>query len=246
MASSIRRSILSRFLLIVACLVAAPITWAQHGPARVVGGGVHVSPPPLPAAPLYHPPAYSTPAAVPRISAFAPRGVPSAGFRPSGRPIRPFPPVVIIVYPLLVGPPPLWQFNSCWWASCELFWNLSYVMVPYYQYSPPNYVMAPQYEAPMVYGEVSRDLPQLYLKDGSILSVTDYWVVDDRLHFKMIEADGARPVEHDIPFDQLDLQKTIDVNTRRGFTFMLRNEPFEQYVRDHPDTPPGDATPPHD
>jgi len=105
--------------------------------------------------------------------------------------------------------------------------------------------MAPQYEAP-VYGEVSAELPQLYLKDGSILSVTDYWVVDDRLHFKIIEAEGAKPVEHDIPFDQLDLQKTIDVNTRRGFKFMLRNEPFEQYVRDHPDAPPADATPPHD
>jgi hypothetical protein len=244
MASSIRRSILSKFLLIIACVVVVPITWAQHPPPRVVGEGVHVSPPPLPAAPVFHPPAYSVPAAASRLSGFAPRGVLGAGFRPAGAPIRRFPPVVIIFYPLIVGPPPLWQFNSCWWASCELFWTVNSVTVPYY--SPPNYVMAPQYEAPVVYGEVSTDLPQLYLRDGSVLSVTDYWVVDDRLHFKMIEAEGARPLEHDIPFDQLDLQKTIDVNTRRGFKIMLRNEPFEQYVRDHPDAPPGDATPPHD
>jgi hypothetical protein len=244
MASSIRRSILSKFLLTIACVVAAPITWAQHGPARVVPEGVHVSPPPLPAAPVYRPPAYSAPAAASRFSAFAPRGVLGAGFRPTGVPIRRFPPVVIIFYPLIVSPPPLWQFNSCWWASCELFWTVNSVTVPYY--SPPNYVVAPQYEAPVVYGEVSRDLPQLYLRDGSVLSVTDYWVVDDRLHFRMIEAEGAKPVEHDIPFDQLDLQKTIDVNTRRGFKFMLRNEPFEQYVRDHPDAPPGEETPPHD
>jgi hypothetical protein len=168
-----------------------------------------------------------------------------AGFHPPTRPIRPFPPT-LIYYPFPVGPAAFWPFNSCWWGNCNFFWTVGYVEVPYYQYSPPNYVLAPQpqYEPP-VYGEVSRDMPQLFLKDGSVLSVTDYWVVDDRLHFTMVEYEGGSPVEHDIPFDQLDLQKTIDVNTRRGFKFMLRNEPFDRYVQDHPGTPPGDA-PPHD
>jgi hypothetical protein len=37
----------------------------------------------------------------------------------------------------------------------------------------------------------------------------------------------------------LDVQKTIDVNTRRGFRVVMRNEPMEQYLRDYPDlTPP--------
>lgn len=241
MDSSIRCSIFSKFLMVVACAVSAPLVWAQHGPVRPVGGGgVHISSTPVSHAPAYHGPTY---APAPRYSGFAPRGTFNPGFGHPIHPIRPFRPVVVIYYPLVVGPAPFWQFNSCWWASCDLFWTLGSVTVPYYQYSPPNYVVEPpQYEAP-VYGEESRDLPQLYLKDGSILSVTDYWVINDRLHFTMIEAEGAKPVEHDIPFDQLDLQKTIDANTARGFKFMLRNEPVEEYVRDHPDKPQGATNP---
>ena len=30
----------------------------------------------------------------------------------------------------------------------------------------------------------------------------------------------------------------VDANTRRGFCFVLRKEPFEQYLRDHPDGHP--------
>jgi hypothetical protein len=76
------------------------------------------------------------------------------------------------------------------------------------------------------------------LKDGTILSVTDYWVVDGQLHFTMIEESGTKPTEHVVPFDALDLQTTVDTNTRRGFRFMLRNEPIQQYLRDHPEGPP--------
>jgi hypothetical protein len=80
------------------------------------------------------------------------------------------------------------------------------------------------------------DLPQLYLKDGTVLTVTDYWMVDDQLHFTIIE--GGKLAEHVIALDQLDLQKTIDVASQRGFRFVLRNEPVEQYLRDHPDLNP--------
>jgi hypothetical protein len=79
-----------------------------------------------------------------------------------------------------------------------------------------------------------------------ILNVTDYWLVDDQLHFTMIEEDGTKPAEHVIPLDALDLQTTVDANTQRGFRVMLRNEPFEQYVRDHPESPPPVVTPPHE
>ena len=95
-----------------------------------------------------------------------------------------------------------------------------------------------------MYGDEREDRPQLYLKDGTILNVTDYWVVDNQLHFKVIEETGARPVEQSIPFEELDLQKTVDANTQRGFRFLLRNEPFEQYVRDHPEGPPPVVVPP--
>jgi hypothetical protein len=124
--------------------------------------------------------------------------------------------------------------NSCWLATCDLFWpwTLGYTTIS--STGPTNYVF-PVYETPVnVYGEGRVDLPQLILKDGTILNVTDYWLVDDQLHFAMIEDDSGKPVEHVIPFEALDLQTTIDVNTRRGFRFVLRNEPFEQYLRDHP------------
>lgn len=97
-----------------------------------------------------------------------------------------------------------------------------------------------------VYGQEREDFPQLFLKDGTILSVTDYWVVDGQLHFMMMEENGMKPAEHVIPFDALDLQTTVDANTQRGFRFMLRNEPFEQYVRDHPEGPPPIVTSPRE
>jgi hypothetical protein len=34
------------------------------------------------------------------------------------------------------------------------------------------------------------------------------------------------------------VQKTIDVNTRRGFRVVMRDSPLEQYLRDHPDPMP--------
>jgi hypothetical protein len=166
-------------------------------------------------------------------------------FRPPRRPIRPFPTVFGLYVSTFAVTGGLWQLNSCWWASCELFWIMGYNSAPYYVYAPANYVAAPEYE-PSVYGEVGENSPELYLKDGTILNVTDYWVVDGQLHFTMIEEYGAKPVEHTIPFDALDLQKTIDANTQRGFRFMLRNEPVEQYMRDHPDQTPPEPTAPHE
>jgi hypothetical protein len=91
--------------------------------------------------------------------------------------------------------------------------------------------------------EVAQDFPRLFLKDGTTLTVTDYWVVDGQLHFKMMEAIGQKPVEHAIPFEDLDLQRTVDANSARGFQFILRNEPFEDYVAHHPEGPPPALTP---
>jgi hypothetical protein len=60
----------------------------------------------------------------------------------------------------------------------------------------------------------------------------------------MVEDDPTKPAEHVVPLDELDLQKTIDVNTRRGFRMVFRDEPWQQYLKDHPDlTPPDLAAP---
>jgi hypothetical protein len=74
--------------------------------------------------------------------------------------------------------------------------------------------------------------------------VTDYWVVNGQMHFSMVEDDPTKPAEHVVPLDELDLQKTIDVNTRRGFRMVFRDEPWQQYLKDHPDLTPPDLAPP--
>lgn len=150
-------------------------------------------------------------------------------------------------------------FNSLWWPSCGPFWGWGYGCnaLPYYDYglgygysygySPNSLEGQIESEAGLqtyenlssgaptyVYGGEGRELAQLYLKDGTIYYATDYWLVNDQLHFRTVEEGGTKSVEHVIDFDQLDLQKTIDVNTANGFRFVLRNEPIDEYLRDHP------------
>ena len=261
MASLIRRSILKRFLITLCWLsvcASASLALAQQSAARTGGGVVHTSAPPIlrtplsPApihAPVFQPPVVRTPMihapmipsslSAHRISEASPAarfGTP--GFRPIRRPVRPFPPVLVIYQPIFVFGGPFWGLNACWWATCNPLWlgTLDYTTVS--SPGPANYV--PQvYETPVfAYGEERADVPQLFLKDGTILNVTDYWLVDDQLHFLMADQDGAKPTEHVMPFEALDLQTTVDTNTRRGFRFILRNEPFEQYLRDHPEGAP--------
>jgi hypothetical protein len=243
----LRGSILKKSLIIVSFMlgsasVQTPLALAQHGGHPGVGGAHAVSPPISPV-PILHPPIRPRVSSAPPVAAFRAGGL---IFRP--HPMRPFPPV----FPLHGAPiffsGPFWRYwagwgyNSCWWTSCYLFWNwgFGYNTLPFYEYGPENYVLPQIYEYPVyLYGESRRELPQLYLKDGTVYRVTDYWLVDNQLHFTTIEAGDTKSVEHVIGFDELDLQATIDRNTQRGFRFVLRNEPVEQYLRDHPDqTPP--------
>jgi hypothetical protein len=250
----LRGSIRKKILITVFCTLASawvqtPVALAQHG-SHVGGGGVHGI-----AAPVSHPPISHAPISRPPASVAPPVGAFRAGsliLRP--RPIRPFPPVFPVYgSPFLFGEPlwwywPNWSYNPCWLTSCYLFWNWgsSYNTLPFYEYGSGSYFPPQTYEYPLyVYGDNRRDLPQLYLKDGTVYSVTDYWLVDNQLHFTVIEDGDAKSVEQVIEFDDLDLQTTIDVNTRRGFRFVLRNEPVEQYLQDHPDQTPPVWSPPN-
>jgi hypothetical protein len=247
MPPSVHRSTAKRFLVPVFCILSICVTTpvlAQRAAARPAGGvGVHTSAPPISHTPIFRAPIIHAPILTPRMRIGSYAGVGMSRFRPPRRPIRRFPPVFVLYEsPAFLGGP-FWGWNSCWSANCDLFWPwLGYTTVS--SPGPTNYVYQVS-EIPVYYGEEGPDLPQLFLKDGTVLNVTDYWLVDDQLHFTMIEEEGGKPVEHVIPFDALDLQKTVDVNTGRGFRFMLRNEPFEQYVRDHPEGPPHVITPPH-
>jgi hypothetical protein len=254
MARAVRPSILNKSLVVGCCLVLFTYAaMAQHPIGRTAG--------PAPAAPIYHAPTYRAPVyqgpSVSRtpnyVSIYARRtsaGSPGHALgivtvRPPFRPIHPFRPVAFFyIFPVVNGP--FWPATFCWWATCDQFLGSEffYNSAPNDLWNPANSSLPPASEAPVyVYGEERWDSPQLFLKDGTDLYVTDYWLVDDQLHFMITQEDGMKPEEQVIPFDELDLQKTVDVNSKRGFRFMLRNEPFEQYVRDHPEGPPAALSP---
>jgi hypothetical protein len=148
------------------------------------------------------------------------------------------------------------KINSLWWPTCGpslgWAWGAGFECYPFpfygYNYGPYGFgsnLIPQMYESPVyVYGGDGRDLIWLYLKDGTAYSVTDYWLVNGQMHFSMIEDDPTKPAEHAIPYDDLDVQKTIYVNTHRGFRIVFRDEPWQQYLKDHPDLTPPDVPPP--
>jgi hypothetical protein len=137
-----------------------------------------------------------------------------------------------------------WQaFNSSWWLYCGPIWGWNSGCGDFFFSGPAteHYLAPPMtYSSPVyLYSLDGHQLVQLYLKDGTVYSVNDYWFVDDQIHFTMLDESATKSVEQVIAFDDLDAQRTIDMNTRRGFRVVMRNEPLEQYLRDHPDlTPP--------
>ena len=93
-----------------------------------------------------------------------------------------------------------------------------------------NFVPSPAY---VFVGSASPSHPQLVFKDGTTYTVTDYWRVNDQLHFITIEEGGTKSVPHTVPFTDLDVQRTTDANTAEGFRFVLRDEPIEQWLEHH-------------
>lgn len=63
----------------------------------------------------------------------------------------------------------------------------------------------------------------LVLKDGTVYGVTDYWLEGGQLHY-LASYGGANTLS----LDQLDLQKTVDENWKRGVSFVLRPGPDQQ------------------
>ena len=112
------------------------------------------------------------------------------------------------------------------------------VPVPFYypgpyppQYSFDNFLPgAPDY---VFVGSSSPSHPQLVFKDGTTYTVSDYWRVDDQLHFITVEDGGTKSVPHSVLFDTLDLQKTKDAAEAQGFHFVIRDEPIQQYLEHH-------------
>jgi hypothetical protein len=165
---------------------------------------------------------------------------PAFGFR--RRPIYVFRHPVFFVVPYLPFDESLW-FESYAPLNCATFWRsgLGCNGLPLDEHGFENYVTQPAYANDLYwYGEERRDLVQLYLKGGEAYSVADYWFVNGKLHFLTADQ-GAEQV---VDSDELDYQKTAAINTRRGFRVVLRDEPWQQYLRDHPDVTPPLLAPP--
>ena len=115
--------------------------------------------------------------------------------------------------------------------------------------NPANEPYIYEYPPAPVTGGGERELVELYLKDGSVYRVTDYWVVNDELHFTTLDATGTTQTEQVVAFGELDLQKTVDVNSAHGFRFVLRNQPVQEYLEQQngaetPAAPPQPPIPP--
>ena len=263
-------SILKKILIVAGCVVA--LAWVQTAVAQAprgghvaggghAGGGARVGAPvrgPIsrPGVFVGGPHGVGSRGAGPRVS-----GVGPGGFRFRQGPIHVFRRRVFFGAPSFrfgVG----LGFNSLWWPTCGpsvgWVWGFDCYPVPFYGfygygyggygyggYGFENYVVPQTYEYPeYVYGEEERNLIWLYLKDGTAFGVTDYWLVDGQMHFSMVEDEATKSAEHAIPLDELDLPRTIDVNTRRGFRIVFRDEPWQEYLKHHPDLTPPDLPPP--
>jgi hypothetical protein len=77
----------------------------------------------------------------------------------------------------------------------------------------------------------------LFLKDGTVYAITDYWIADSKLHY--VTNYGG---ENSIPLEQLDIQRTVDVNAKRGINITLRPTPTPQSQQQA--APEPDAAPP--
>jgi hypothetical protein len=116
-------------------------------------------------------------------------------------------------------------FGSPWlgigyWQDPWSWFGYGYPAINYYS-APYDYNAPGDYVGPY-YPPVSGAQPYvlLYLKDGAVFSVTDYWLADGRLHYTL--GSGA---EIAIDVDQLDLQRTVDENGSRSVPFTLKPGP---------------------
>ena len=252
--TSLRGSILQRFLIVsawaLACALVPMNALGQHpaghpGASGRAGGGVRMSVPP--------------PAPIPAAQAAgAPHGPgPHAGAHlgvgPRGLHVGP-PRIPIFRPRVFFGRPVLrlgagLGYNSLWWPTCgpALSWAWGGAFdcspSPYYGLAFQNYAAPLTYEtAEYFYGGSDRDVVWLYLKDGKVFGATDYWFVSGQMHFRMVEDDPTRTAEHVIAQDELDVEKTIYVNSHRGFRLVYRDEPWEKFLKDHPDVTPPDLT----
>jgi hypothetical protein len=72
----------------------------------------------------------------------------------------------------------------------------------------------------------------IYMKNGSVLTVRDYWMVDGELHYILVS--GAQRA---VNLEQVDLPRTNTENSKSGIKFIFKSEPSVNSP-DEPDAEP--------
>lgn len=104
---------------------------------------------------------------------------------------------------------------------------------------PPDYSTGYLYLPEVPYSEPQSNAQEkptvkLVLKDGTIFDVYSYWLEDNRLYYIT-----TYNIQTSIPIEDLDLQKTVDLNQKLGVAFALSNKPPDQQ-------PPPEQQPPQE
>ena len=127
-----------------------------------------------------------------------------------------------------------------WWGPTWPAWSgeFGYPYAPPYGYSLPyDYSLAynsPAYAPPQSdnssaagtppgvpkSAENSSSILLLYLKDGTMYSVRDSWLVDGKLHYTA--TDGSEGV---VELGAVDIQRSVDENAARAVPFTLKPNP---------------------
>lgn len=70
-----------------------------------------------------------------------------------------------------------------------------------------------------VTGNVAATTPTvlIYLNDGTTYAASDYWLADGKLHFNV-----SYSGENSVDMGQVDLQRTVNENAKRGVRFSLK------------------------
>lgn len=97
----------------------------------------------------------------------------------------------------------------------------------------PEPLPVPEEAPPSANGSETQPVADLVLKDGTVFGVTSYWLVNDRLFYIT-----TYKIQSSIPIDQLDLQKTVDMNWKRGIAFTLTPQAPDQEPPPNPDLQP--------
>jgi hypothetical protein len=74
----------------------------------------------------------------------------------------------------------------------------------------------------------------IYMKNGSVLTVRDYWMIDGELHYILMSG-----VQRAVDLEQVDLPRTNTENAKSGVKFIFKSEP--SVTAPEPD---GSASPP--